>query len=350
MAYYDGAKLLSMKDLTGNQPEIYLCTSNRTGGKTTYFSRYCVNRFLNKHEKFMLVYRFANQLTQISEKFFTDIGQLFFPNFVMTEKKRDKGKYVELFLAPRSDPDKKDSCGYAVALNMADSYKTMSHLFSDTARMFMDEFQSETNHYCDEEILKFISLHASVARGQGKQTRYVPVIMCSNTVTLVNPYYTLFDISSRIRKDTKFLRGDGFVLEQGFVESAAQAMQDSAFMRACANSPYVDYAAQSVYLNDNMAFIEKPTGANKYLGTIRYKNQDFGIRHFPAEGIIYCDDRPDMSFPYKIALTANDHKVNYQICHANSFFLMTMKSYFDSGSIRFKNLTSKAAFFKMISY
>ena len=33
--YYDGTKLLSMKDLDGNKPEVYMVTTNRTGGKTT---------------------------------------------------------------------------------------------------------------------------------------------------------------------------------------------------------------------------------------------------------------------------------------------------------------------------
>ena len=42
--YYDGTKLLSMLDLNGNKPEIYMCTTNRTGGKTTYFARLCVNK------------------------------------------------------------------------------------------------------------------------------------------------------------------------------------------------------------------------------------------------------------------------------------------------------------------
>ena len=37
--YYDGTKLLSMKDLDGNTPEIFMVTSNRTAGKTTYFNR-----------------------------------------------------------------------------------------------------------------------------------------------------------------------------------------------------------------------------------------------------------------------------------------------------------------------
>ena len=56
--YYDGTKLLSMLDINGDKPEIYLCTSNRTAGKTTYFNRLVTKKFLNEGIKFMLVYRF----------------------------------------------------------------------------------------------------------------------------------------------------------------------------------------------------------------------------------------------------------------------------------------------------
>lgn len=44
--YYDGTKLLSMKDINGLKPELFLCTTNRSGGKTTYFGRLLINRFL----------------------------------------------------------------------------------------------------------------------------------------------------------------------------------------------------------------------------------------------------------------------------------------------------------------
>ena len=33
--FYDGTKLLSLMDTNGNKPEIYMCTTNRSGGKTT---------------------------------------------------------------------------------------------------------------------------------------------------------------------------------------------------------------------------------------------------------------------------------------------------------------------------
>ena len=71
--YYDGTKLLSLSDLTGLKPEIYMVTTNRTGGKTTYFSRMFVNRFLKHGEKFGLLYRYNYELDDCAEKFFKDI-------------------------------------------------------------------------------------------------------------------------------------------------------------------------------------------------------------------------------------------------------------------------------------
>ena len=108
--YYDGTKLLSMLDINGNKPEIYLCTTNRTGGKTTYFGRLCVNNFLKKREKFGLIYRFNYELDDIANKFFKDIGNLFFPDKVMTSKRKASGIFHELLLD-------NVCCGYAISLN-----------------------------------------------------------------------------------------------------------------------------------------------------------------------------------------------------------------------------------------
>ena len=75
--YYDGTKLLSMKDINGDTPEIYICTTNRTGGKTTYFGRLVVNKFLDKGEKFALLYRYNYELDGVADTFFKDISGLF---------------------------------------------------------------------------------------------------------------------------------------------------------------------------------------------------------------------------------------------------------------------------------
>lgn len=214
-----------------------------------------------------------------------------------------------------------------------------------------DEFQSESNNYCHDEITKFQSVHTSIARGQGKQTRYVPVYMLSNPVSLINPYYVEFGISERLQDKTKFLKGHGWVLENGWVESASKAMLDSGFSRAFASSKYVNFASQQgVYLNDNSSFIEKPTGSSKYLATIIYNNKEYALKEYFKEGIIYCDDRDDSTFSFRIAVTTDDHRINYVMLRNNDMFIQSMRFYFERGCFRFKNLQCKEAVLKLVSY
>ena len=341
--YYDGTKILSLTDINGKKPEIYMVTTNRTGGKTTYFGRLCINRFLDSGSKFMLIYRYNYELDDIVDKFYKDIGSLFFRGHEMTSQRRASGIFHELFLDEKS-------CGYAVSLNSADQIKKYSHLFSDVDRMIFDEFQSETNHYCADEIKKLLSIHTSVARGQGEQVRYVPVYMLSNPVSLINPYYVQLGISSRLRDDTKFLRGDGFVLEQGFVESASKEQQLSGFNRAFASNEYVAYSTQAVYLNDNKSFIEKPEGKSRYVCTLKYDKSWYGVREFADNGYLYCDDRPDMTFKTKISVTTEDHDINYVMLKRNDFFLSNLRYLFERGCFRFKDLRCKQAVLSALSY
>nr|DAH66979.1 MAG TPA: Terminase [Caudoviricetes sp.] len=341
--YYDGTKLLSLSDINGNKPEIFICTSNRSAGKTTYFSRLCVNRFKKQKEKFALLYRFNYELDNCADKFFKDISSLFFPGDNMQSKRRRSGIFHELFL--NDEP-----CGYAISINSSDQLKKYSHLFSDVQRIMFDEFQSESSHYCSDEVTKFISIHTSIARGQGKQSRYVPVYMVANPVSLLNPYYVQLDISNRLQTNTKFLKGDGFVLEQGFNESASQAQAQSAFNRAFATNAYMAYSQQNVYLNDNKAFVEKLEGSNSYVLTLKYKGEDYAIREYPEQGFLYCDNSADNSFPIKITVTTDDHNINYVMLRKNDMIIARLRYFFDKGCFRFKNLKCKDRLLKTISY
>ena len=351
--YYDGTKLLNMLDLNGEKPEIYMCTTNRTGGKTTYFNRYAVNRHIKDGKKFCLIYRYNYELDGVSEKFFKDIQGLFFNDYSMRDERKANGVYHELFIGKYKDVDGKSggkSCGYAVSLNNADAIKKYSHLLADVDFMIFDEFQSESNHYCSNEIQKLISIHTSIARGKGEQVRYVPIYMLSNAVSIINPYYTELGVSDRLRADTKFLRGDGWVLESGFIESACEAQKESGFNRAFAKNNYVQYAAENVYLNDSMAFIEKPVGRSKYLCTLKYMGREYGVREFVEQGVVYVDDKPDTTFTMKIAITTEDHNVNYVMLKRNEFFISSLRYYFEHGCFRFKNLQCKSVLLKAISY
>ena len=342
--FYDGVKLLSQKDLNGNTPEIFLCTTNRSAGKTTYFNRLLVNKFKQNGEKFGLLYRYKYELDDCADKFFKDINTLFFPTDEMYSKSQAQGVYHILYL-------NKKPCGYAFALNSADQIKKYSHLFSDVKRLLMDEFQSETNNYCPDEVKKFRSIHTSVARGQGQQVRYVPVYMISNPVTLLNPYYVSMGITTRLNDKTKFFKGKGFVLEQGFNDTASKQQLESGFNQAFEQDQYTEYLTQGVYLNDNKAFIERPpVNDGRYLVTLRYNGKEYAVREYREQGFLYCDDRPDRTFPHKLSVTTDDHQVNYVMLKANNMFVLNLRYFFEQGCFRFKDLSCKEVILKCISY
>lgn len=343
--YYDGTKLLSIKDLNGNQPEIYICTTNRTGGKTTYFGRLLVNRFLKRGEKFLLLYRFKYELENVADKFFKDLHNLFFRDCVMESKMQMKGIYSELKL---NDVP----CGYAAAINGADAIKKLSHLFSDVSCILFDEFQPENGVYCGNEIEKFISIHTSIARGNGEMWRYVPVYMLGNPITITNPYYIEMGLAERLDSKTRFLRGNGFVMEQGYVESAANAQLESGFNQAFRSSGYHQnaFGHENIYLHDNLAFIDSPEGKSRYVCTLLYEGCDYAIREYPMSGFVYCDTSPDYTYPLRISVTTDDHKLNYVMLNNSDYVLADLIYMFKRGCFRFKNMKCKEAILRALSY
>lgn len=350
--YYNGQKLLTMKDIDGLRPEYFIVDGNRASGKTTFFNKYLVSNFLKKGEKFALLYRFNYELDNCSNKFFKDIQALFFSNYEMSDKSQSKGMYHELFIRKINNENEIEwtSCGYAIALNNADSIKKMSHLFSDTCVILFDEFQSETGHYCSKELTKFQSIHASLARGHGEMSKYLPVIMLSNSVSSINPYYSAFGISERLNKNTKFLRGTGFVLERNFNQDASNAIKKSAFSRAFKNSDYTEYASSNTFLNDSPTFIEKMNGNGHYCFTLKSEGREYGVIEYTEKGIIYVNDKPDKSNKNKIAVDINDHDINYILLNRYDEYISKLKFYFERGCFRFKNQSCKNALMRLLAY
>lgn len=341
--FYDGTRLLSMKDINGLTPEIFISTSNRSAGKTTYYGRMVVNRFKKQHKKFCLLYRYNYELNGCADQFFKDIGGLFFKGDEMTEVRRANGIFVELFL-------NEEPCGYCISLNYADQIKKKSHLLSDVDSILFDEFQSENNHYCDNEVSKLMSIHTSLARGGGEQVRYLPVYMISNAVSIINPYYLSLGIADRLKTDTNYLRGDGFVLEQGFYQNVADAQRASGFNRAFKNETYLKYACQNVYLNDNLNLIEKMNGNSDYIVTIKKDGKFYGVRRFVDTGLFYVDNRADETYPDKIVPDASQQEQGYMLLGRSNILMSSLRIAFERGYIRFRNQECKAVFFNLMKY
>lgn len=75
--YYNGEKLLNMLDLQSEKPEIYISTSNRSAGKTTFFNGFAMHDFIANGNKFVLLYRNKYETESASESFSRKLVQYF---------------------------------------------------------------------------------------------------------------------------------------------------------------------------------------------------------------------------------------------------------------------------------
>lgn len=347
--FYSGQRVLSTRDLDGLTPELFLVTSNKSAGKTTYFANKLIADFLNEGKQFVVYYRFMNEIYDGGIKFYNDVSRMFFPEYDFKQTVLGAGSYCEISINGKP-------AGWCLAINSADKLKRMSHFFNSASQIFFDEFQSETNHYCPNELTKFYALHTALARGNGQQRRYLPVYMCSNPYSLLNPYFVALGISSRLKSDTKILRGHGFVLENDFISSASKAMETSGFVKAFKAGGsseierYSQYSFQAVYMDDNAAFVEKLGGTSHYLLTLAYNGDKYAIRFFPQQGLFYCDNKYDETFPIKIAFSAADMTSEFTYQSTEIEKLRLMRNAFERGKFRFKNVSCKDAIINFLRY
>jgi hypothetical protein len=349
--HYDPHALLAIKDLDKKEPAIHICTTNRSGGKTTGF---LIEQLKNYHIKKkkgegggqgFLIYRELSELCGC-HGIYEDVLSLY-PDLgkEMTSVPVSKGKFYQLILD-------NEPFGYAFALKANDKVKKFSPLFRDLDFGIMDEYQSEDGAYLKGEFTKMQSLIVTIARGGGKIARHVNVYLLGNPVTLLNPYYLGFGIPKRLRDNTHFLRGHGWVAEFDTIDEATQAIQETAVYRAFNdNSPstYMAYSTENKYLKDAETFVQKPTGRSKYMCTIIFDNEKFGVREFFQEGYLYITEKIEPSCNMVLAFKANDHTENTIMVNRFSATYKAIKESYLSGLLRFDSLKSKNVIFDILA-
>ena len=326
--YYNGDKIRTILDRKGELPEIVIVDGNRSAGKTVNFNNYVFQQFLKHGKKFGLLYRYKYEISEISNKFFKDIKAIYNYSGEFTEKSKSYGSYHELYYNGKS-------CGYAFAINSAEQIKKQSHEFSDIDYILFDEFQSEYNSYASNEINKFISIHTSIARGQGKQQRFVRVFMLSNSIDVNNPYYNALGISKKmLLNGSKFIRGNGYVIERNFTESAVEAMKQSSFLNAFSNSDYFNILTKNnSYLqnSDNLILTNYDLSNFRYYFTIKHDQKLFGV--WENGELILITENVNSEFPRRYVLTRDNITTDNRYILINPKLVTILRNYFDNSRL-----------------
>jgi hypothetical protein len=339
--YYNPDKILRMRDLEGLKPAIYIISTNRSAGKTFSFLKKVLEDFKKDGKQFGLIYRHKYELNS-SASLFDDVQRLY-PELrgTITTVSYANGLFYELIMDEKT-------IGWSFSMNSPDALKKHSPKFSQIEQMIFDEYQTESGKYLDKEIEKFQSLYLTIARGGGRQSRHVNVYMLGNNVTLMNPYYIKFDIHKRLKTDTKFMRGNGWVAEFGFNESASQEIRSNAFYQAFKDEGYMAYSTENVYLSDASIFVGKISGRSKYLFTILHESTLYGVREYYDKGILYISKQPDNSCKQVITFKASDHNANTMMLSHYSYLWKNIKDAYQKGWLRFDDIQTKNDIFDIL--
>lgn len=281
--YYNGDYLLSQKDINGNNPGWFFCCSAERGpGKTTYFSRKLIRNYLDHGEQFGLICRDIGELGRVASGVLNSyLNNSVFdkerPRYECFEVIAQKGTYSEIHLAIGEKNEREDNIiGYVLPIRAAEKIKRVSSNFTKIARLFFDEFQPmQERVYIPNEIDLLTIIFDSIARGDGEQSRYVPIICSSNTISLGNPYFTATGLNTKIQSNTRFYKGEGVIFEQVFVEGLSEKHEANPFHVAL--KKHEKRRKSNIWLNDDNALVEKPQGRGRYICTIEYGGEFIGL-------------------------------------------------------------------------
>ena len=331
--HYNGNKLLSLKDLDRKDPELRMVWGNRQSGKTFFCKRYMVRRALNHDEPFTAFVRQKKDLANYGQGFWADVGPLAFPGKTMTQKPLLGGSAAELRVDDKM-------VAQVVPLYDPETIKRNSAMFAVSARGFLDEFISESK-YITNEVQKFNSIRASIARGgaKGGHSRLFPVLMCANFVTMYNPYFEYFGVDKHIDSRANFIRGHGWVLEQNFNEAAALSMEEN--LRTI-HGKEMDYMAHNKFLLDNEKFITKLPGQKKPVMNFRHNGRRYGIWY--ADFVYYVSTVTADGLSHDYTFNMDDHDIGDEMIPKNSDIIKAFKKCYYQNRIVFADGACKNAF------
>nr|DAN94243.1 MAG TPA: Terminase [Caudoviricetes sp.] len=346
MKYYSLDKIKKIKDLDGLQPSIFLITTNRSGGKTTAVLTDFLDNFLKDGSEFVLIYRHKYELKACHE-IFSDIIQRKYPNSVIDSQSVAQGLFYTITW---DKDDKKTRIGFAVCMTNADEIKKYSPMFLNVRRALFDEFQLENGKYLKDEPKKLLSIIISISRGGGSQARDIDLYMLGNNISILNPYYISFGIVERLKPETRFLRGHGWILEQGFNKSASDEINKNAIVRAFSEKEkcYTTYLSSKDYLLNMDAFIRKQSGKSRYLCTLEYGEKRLGVREFFESGCIHVNEKIESNSYYNFAFTPNDHNQNTMMLTRASFIFKLLQNAYNTASLTFETLEIKNIIFELL--
>lgn len=289
-------------------------------GKTYGCKEWAIKDFLKNRNQFVYVRRYKEELKK-SDKFFEDIKI----NFPEHEFKVNKPNfYIDGEIA-----------GTCIALSTAKIEKSTP--FPRVNKIIFDEFILDKgfHRYLPDEVTNFLELYSTIAR-----LRDVKVMFLSNALTFTNPYFIYFDI--QVPYGASFRSENDILIEVVKNDEYTKVAGETRFSQIIKNTPYYDYSVNNKFLRDTNTFIERKSEHSKFVFTLVYKGEKYGIWIDYTKGLEYVSKDYDPNSKAVYAITTDDHTPNTMLLRGHKSVLVeSFIKYYKLGLVRFESVNIK---------
>lgn len=331
--FYDPNKMLSYN-------RILNCVIGARGiGKTYGIKKYIVNRAIKYGKQFIYLRRYKDELKKIMN-FFNDIKDEF-PNHEFRVKGRQF--FVAEKAINKSDKMHWKQIGWAIPLSAWQSEK--SNAYPDVETIFYDEFirEKDNSGYIPNEVPALLNLMDTVFRNR----EGVRCICCSNSVTIVNPYFLYFNLIPDTKK--RYNAYKSILVEIPDSKDFANERRKTKFGELIDGTEYAEMSLENNFVNDSKVFVEKRTKNSKFSFMITYQGMQMGIWVDVGRGIMYLCNEFDPSTKLHFALSKDDLNENSMMMTGwkQNYYLKKLVSAFISGYLRFDNQVLRNVAYEM---
>ena len=269
MAYYNYDKIRSYNALMN------IIMTNRGFGKTYGFKDMAIKNFLKNGKEFMYVRRYKTDIEKEKiEQFFTDIQEKYPSHNFQIKGKRAfcDGKLM----------------GHFVALSTSLNLKSVP--FPNVTLVCYDEFVigGGSQQYIKGEVTIFAELLSTVGR---KRNDY-RVFLLANNISMVNPYFSYFDVKPKANERFTIAQEGELVVEIATNDEFIKEMKQTKFGVLFKNTHYSDYAIDNKSLLDTDTFIQVfPLKECIPVCSITYDDKKVQIWLHKKDGIYYCNGK-----------------------------------------------------------
>lgn len=167
-----------------------LIYGERSNGKSYAVKEYCIKRFVERGEQFVIIRRYKTDVTKaLSDIYFADM-----PIEDLTDGKYNciytqSGRVYMAFLSEDGKRTNPIICGYIRALAEAQRYS--SGAYNAVQNIVLEEFICLDGRYLPNEIMLFRHIISTIAR-----KRDVKIFMIANTISRLSPYFREFGVKN----------------------------------------------------------------------------------------------------------------------------------------------------------